>query len=257
LTAHKACDSLCHSGSDNNWLDFSYRQFEVHVKYTKTIVCFANSRKTAGRCIAGKELRDGKPGDWVRPVSARPSHEVSEEERRYEDGHDPQLLDILDVPCEAPQATSHQRENHAIDPDYYWVKKGKLQWKDIQRWLDGPRSLWNVGQGSYSGLNNRVAIGHENGSSLYLFSVESLRLLVGRKAPEYPDSKRAVRGEFIYRGSSYRMDVTDPVIERSYLNQADGQYDIYHPVLCISLGDPYQGYFYKLIAAVLYPERFK
>jgi hypothetical protein len=28
------------------------------------------------------------------------------------------------------------------------------------------------------------------------------------------------------------------------------------PVLCISLGDPYQGDFYKLIAAVLYKERF-
>ncbi|MGH8643616.1 MAG: dual OB domain-containing protein [Gammaproteobacteria bacterium] len=46
------------------------------------------------------------------------------------------------------------------------------------------------------------------------------------------------------------------MVERKYLNQADGQYDILHPVLCISLGDPYQGYFYKLIAAVLYSERF-
>ena len=227
------------------------------MKYTKTIVCFANSRKTSGRCIAGKELRDRKPGNWVRPVSSRSTHEVSEEERRYEDGHDPQLLDILDVPCNAQQATSHQRENHVIDPDYYWAKQGKLHWKDIKGWLDSPAVLWGVGYGSYSGLNNRVAVGQEDGSSLYLVPVDSLRLLVGRKAPEYPDSKRAVRGEFVYRGTSYRMDVTDPVIERNYLNQGDGQYDIQHSVLCISLGDPYQGYFYKLIAAVLHSERFK
>lgn len=75
-------------------------------------------------------------------------------------------------------------------------------------------------------------------------------------APEYPDSRRAVRGEFAYRGATYRMDVTDPVVEQSYLKQADGQYDIPHPVLCVSLSDLYEGYFYKLIAAVLYSERF-
>ncbi len=80
--------------------------------------------------------------------------------------------------------------------------------------------------------------------------------MVGRKASEYVDSKRAVRGKFIYRGVNYRMDITDPEIEREYLSKPDGQYQIMHPVLCISLGDPYQGYFYKLIAAVLYKERF-
>lgn len=226
------------------------------MKYIKTIVCFANSRKTAGRCIAGKEWQDGKAGDWVRPVSVRPTHEVSEEERRYEDGRDPHLLDILHVPCDSHHPLPHQCENHVIDPGYYWAKQGKLSWEDIQDWLDNPNTLWGLGQGSYAGLNNRVAIAQEDGRSLYLISVERLRLLVGRKAPEYPDSKRAVRGEFIYRGANYRMDVTDPVVERNYLSQADGQYEILHPVLCISLGDPYQGYFYKLIAAVLYPERF-
>lgn len=53
------------------------------------------------------------------------------------------------------------------------------------------------------------------------------------------------------------MDVTDLAIERKYLGQADGQYDITKPVLCVSLGDPYQSYFYKLVAGVLHEERFK
>jgi hypothetical protein len=227
------------------------------MKYSKIIVCFANSRKTSGLCIAGKEWRDGTSGEWVRPVSTRTTHEISEEERRYEDGRDPQLLDIVLVPCESHQPLPHQRENHVIDPGYYWVPQGTLAWNDISGWLDQPATLWGTGQSSYAGLNNRVTMGHEDGSSLYLIAVERLRLLVGRKAPEYPDSKRAVRGEFIYRGAMYRMDVTDPAIERKYLGQADGQYDIVKPVLCISLGDPYQGYFYKLVAGVLYAERFK
>jgi len=225
--------------------------------YARTIVCLANSRKTAGRCLAGKEWNDGKPGEWFRPVSSRQTHEISEEERRYQDGRDPKLLDIISVPCAQPQPSPHQRENHVIDPGYYWSLEGTLAWRDISAWLDAPATLWGAGQGSYAGLNNRVVIGQEDGSSLYLIAVSSLRLLVGRKAPEYPDSKRGVRGEFTYKGTTYRMDVTDPVIEREFLNQYDGQYDIANPVLCISLGDPYQGYFYKLIAAVLFENRFR
>lgn len=227
------------------------------MKYGKTIVCFANSRKTSGRCIAGKEWRDGASGEWVRPVSTRATHEISEEERRYEDGRTPQLLDIILVPCESPQPLPHQRENHVIDPHYYWALQGTLAWKDISGWLDQPDTIWGIGEGSYAGLNNRVAIGGEDGSSLYLIAVERLRLVVGRKAPEYPDSKRAVRGEFSYRGSTYRMDITDPAIEQKYLGQIDGQYDIVKPVLCVSLGDSYQGYYYKLVAGVLFAEQFK
>jgi hypothetical protein len=45
---------------------------------TRRIVCLANSRKMNGRCIAGRELNEGKAGAWIRPVSDRPHHEVSE-----------------------------------------------------------------------------------------------------------------------------------------------------------------------------------
>ncbi len=224
----------------------------ANMNYIKTIVCFANSRKTAGRCIAGKEWQDGIRGEWVRPVSTRPTHEIFEEESRC----NPQLLDILRVPCDAHQPLSHQCENHVIDSGCHWAKQGRLPWEDIHSWLDNPANLWGLGQRSYSGYNNRLAIGQEDGTSLYLISAERLRLVVGRKAPQYPDSKRAVRGEFLYRGNFYCMDVTDPVIERNFLTQDDGQYDIANPILGISLSDLYQGYFYKLIAAVLYKERF-
>lgn len=105
-------------------------------------------------------------------------------------------------------------------------------------------------------MNNRVAEGQADGSSLFLVQVQAVRLRVGRKASEYPDSKRAVRAAFRYRRVDYLMDVTDPGIEREFLSQPDGDYEIRNSYLYISLGDPYQGYFYKLVAAILYQERF-
>lgn len=225
------------------------------MSYSRTLVCFANSRKTSGRCVAGKESRNGKPCEWFRPVSSRASHEVSEEERRYQDGSDPKLLEILTIPCLSPQPLPHQQENHLLDPGFYWQREGTLRWVDVKDWLDAPSSLWGNGQSSYAFLNNRVPDGYEDGTSLYLVSVDSLRVLVGPKSTDYP--KRIVRGEFIYQGATYRMSITDPVLERHYLNGNDGQFTIEKAVLCVSLGDPFQGFFYKLIAAVLYEQRFR
>lgn len=231
------------------------------MNYFKTIVCFANSRKMSGRCVAGKEWSEAAAGGWVRPVSTRPSHEISEEERRYEDGGDPQILDIIKVPCDRHDPVLHQNENHIIDPNDYWAKQGRLAWGQIQAWLDYPLTLWGVGKGSVAGLNNRVPVGYENGVSLYLVAIERLQIIVCPKDPQY-SAKRSVQGEFVYRGATYRFAVTDPIIERNYLAQTDGHYEIMQPILCVSLGDPYQAtrstqtYFYKLIAAVLYRERF-
>ena len=225
------------------------------MSYMKTVVCFANSRKTSGRCIAGKEWRNELPGDWFRPVSSRPSHEVSEEDRRYQNGRDPNLLDILAIPCLSHQPLPHQRENHLIDPAFYWERQGALAWSEIGSWLDSPPSLWGSGQSSYAFVSNRVPDGYQDGTSLQLILADNLLVIVGPKSAEYP--KRIVRGEFTYRDISYRMAITDPVIERKYLDANDGQYTIRNPAICVSLGDPFQGYFYKLIAAVLYEERFR
>ena len=80
------------------------------------IICLANSRKLAGRCIAGREWTATGAGRWIRPVSERLHQEVSEYERQYEDGSDPRALDIVDVPILEPIPQRFQSENWLLDP---------------------------------------------------------------------------------------------------------------------------------------------
>ena len=222
--------------------------------YTKTLVCLANSRKTSGRCVAGKEFVQGSPGAWIRPVSSRPTHEISIDERRYQDGRDPNLLHVISVQCLSQQSLPHQPENHLIDDGYYWSQQGTLNFANIDSWLDAPATLWDARHSGYEFTNNRVPDTVVTASSLYLIRVNSLDLIVGAKSAQFP--KRIVRGEFTYGLWPYRLAVTDPHVEAAYLAGPDGRYTLRSPVLCVSLGDPFQGYFYKLIAAVLYDERF-
>jgi hypothetical protein len=221
--------------------------------YIKTIVCLANSRKTGGRCVAGKEW-NGKPGAWVRPVSKRDTREISGAEQIYQNGRFPQLLDIVAIPCAAAAALAHQRENHRIGRGG-WVKKGALAWSELPRLLDSPEALWVPDHSSHAGLNNRVPAEQALGDSLYLIEVEKVVFKLGVKSSVYSQAKCVVRGCFGFNGIDYCLDVTDPYIEDRLADKPDGDYPLSKPVLCISLGDPWEGYCYKLIAAVLYKKR--
>ena len=95
---------------------------------SKRIVCLANSRKLHGRCVAGIELVDFRRAGWIRPVSAREHQEVSEYERQYQDGSDPRLLDVIDVPLLEHHPKDYQQENWLLDPKYYWEKAGTFNW---------------------------------------------------------------------------------------------------------------------------------
>src|SRR5687768_3059846 len=100
--------------------------------YGKKIVCLANSRKPpSGRCIAGREVTNSGFGHWIRPVSERPTREISEEERRYENGTEPKVLDVIAIQMSAAVPEHHQHENHVIDDSYYWVKQGRVGWNEL------------------------------------------------------------------------------------------------------------------------------
>ena len=227
----------------------------------KRIVCLANSRKLSGRCIAGREVIEGQvSGPWVRPVSERKNQEVSEHERQYEDGSDPQVLDIIDIPVlrrqppEPPQ--QYQTENWLLDPGFYWEKAGVFPRRDLPELVDSIAPLWIDGQSTYHGLNDRIwlELSEAVPDSLRLIHVDWLSLDVFKPGEAFGSSKRRVQGRFTHRGTNYGLWVTDPGYERQYLAKLDGTYRIGECFLTISLGEPHEGWCYKLIAAIIAPE---
>jgi len=222
----------------------------------KRLVCLANSRKLSGRCVAGKELTPAGPGPWIRPVSARPSEEVSEQERQYEDGSDPHVLDIIDVPLMSHHPKSYQAENWLLDPDHYWKLAGRMVWAGIATLADDPPTLWLNDSSTGAGSHDRVALAASEGltGSLFLLRIGSLELRVFAPGVAFGNPKRRVQAGFVHHGVNYRLWVTDPLVERKYLAGPDGSHGIGECFATISLGEPYEGYCYKLVAALITPD---
>jgi hypothetical protein len=228
-------------------------------RYAKKIVCLANSRKPpSGRCIAGREFTADGFGIWVRVVSDRPTHEISLEERQYPNGQDPSVLDILSIEMKSPQPHRYQQENHLIDAGWYWVKRDRMSWRRLQAAVEDPGgSLWLNGSSSHDGRNDRVAETRVDGltRSLYLIRPQHLRLVVALEGGDFDFPRRRVRACFSLGAHAYRMAVTDPTIESDYLNRAEGEYVVGDALLCVSLGEIYHGFAYKLAATVITPDR--
>lgn len=221
---------------------------------TKKIVCLANSRKHSGRCVAGKEVLVDGYGKWVRPVSARPSAEISEEERRYENGVLPKVLDIIKIPMIGATPQLYQSENYVIDAEYYWVKKGELSWPDIKQLIEKPGPLWTNNDSTYYGLNDRVKIdlASKLPNSLMLIAPEDLTIKVVTEGGEFGNPRRRVRADFKHVGTHYSLIVTDPVAEQALLAKPNAEYQPKDTYLCISLGEAHtDGSCYKLVATVI------
>lgn len=221
----------------------------------KRIVCLANSRKRGGRCVAGKELRpDGRAGGWLRPVSARDDEEVSPRERCYADGGDPQVLDVIDVPLLSPRPKTYQRENWLLDPNHRWAKVGQATWNDLRSMTDRDEPLWINGHSTRVGQNDRIPLAETAAisNSLRLIKVEALTVTVSepsRPSADFP----MLRGSFNYLGDEYRFRITDPESESGSLNLSYGDYSVGERYLVVSLGEPFEGHAYKLIATIIKP----
>lgn len=224
----------------------------------KRIVCLANSFKIGGNCIAGREVLGNRSyGPWIRPVGTSPTAEVTFDEYKYENNAIPKLLDIIDIPVSKPTPRNHQTENWLIDPRYWWAKVGELQWDELERLREHPSSLWINSDSTTTGVFNCISQSEAATltHSLVLIKTKTFIVEVGSKTWEGRTSK-TYRGNFMYKGTYYSLNVTDPVVTNLFASKEPGNYELTNIYLSISLTEPWDKdnhRCHKLVAAVISP----
>jgi hypothetical protein len=225
----------------------------MRVTYAKQIVCFANSWKTGGSCVAGRTFTPRAWGPWVRPVSQRATHEVWDTEKRYADGSMPSVLDIVDLPLLAPQPLGHQQENHVIDGSR-WTKRGAVTWGQIQGAVEDPGGpLWANGHSTWKGTNDSVteADAASFQRSLYLIRPVNLRVV---SVLDVFKNRYQTRAQFTLCGEPYCLTLTDSVAAARFAPQDPNDETLVPDALmCVSLTEAFKGAAYKLAAAIITP----
>ena len=220
------------------------------MRYLKRIICLANSRKMSGRCVAGLELERGRISGWIRPVSSRPHGEISLYDQNLADGSEPSLLDILEIHMLEPCPDGCQTENHLIDDEHYWGKTGVFPRQHLLQYCTAPNPLWVNGFRSMSGINDRIPEWRAKSLPNSLVLIEPRQLTI--EVRQGYGGRKQVRADFRVSGETYNLGVTDPAIERQYSFLGEGQYAYRPPaVACVSIGEPYKGYCYKLVASII------
>ena len=102
------------------------------------------------------------------------------------------------------------------------------------------------------GQNDRIPVELANktlSSSLLFIRPEGLCILID----EDVRGLKRIRASFGYKGATYCLAVTDPAIEARYMQMEVGQHpvDALQPYLTVSIGEPFEGFCYKLVAAII------
>jgi hypothetical protein len=185
---------------------------------TKTIICLVASRKTGGRCIAGKEV--SAPHSWIRPVNDGDTDAINNIQSRYADGQMTRVLDIVEIPVISSKPKLFQKENFLIDTTKKWEKKGGFNSKNLNTLLDNPSSLWNKLNSSYNGENDRILEADTKTiqQSLYFINIDCT-IIVKIEGQKFNNPNKKVRCRFNYNNRRYILPVTDPANEQIYLNK--------------------------------------
>ena len=163
------------------------------------------------------------------------------------------MLEIIEIPTLRAQPEEYQTENWLLDSKYYWEKMGALEHSRLPELVEPTAPLWIDGHSTYNGRNDHMPMSEVNELrySLRFISVDAVSVKVFAPGEAFGNSKRRVQGQFRHADTAYSLWITDPIQERKWLAQPNGVYALDKCYLTISLGEPYDGSVYKLIAAVI------
>lgn len=219
--------------------------------HTAIFVCLANSRKHKGRCLAGKALYNGSFTKWIRPITTHPSEELQASEHRLQTGQDAAILDLINITLIEPKGKLHQQENWLMDVSVPLKKMGTMTVEEVSQVIDSPPNLWGVGFSSKNAINDFVPASEIQQFDCSLFLVEVDNLIVHIVEETYPYFRKVMAGTFSYKGSTYKLKITDPVFENDFGAHPVGDYEMEKTLLTISLGENFKDNFYKLIAGII------
>lgn len=206
----------------------------VNISSSVSVVILANSVKHSEHCVAGKDLSTKK---WIRFVADENGKELSNSQSKASNPYGiypVKPLQKVEIGLDKHAPLINQPENYVIDGSQ-WHQKYKVDESDLYNFLDHPDDLWGDG--------NKVRCTHiETGlkkidQSLYLVDVDNLQL--------FKNSYGRRRASFEYCGISYDFPVTD----RNF-DQLSEEGSKLQGILCLSLGEPFNGYCYKIVAGI-------
>ncbi len=175
------------------------------------------------------------------------------------DGSEVELLDIVSIPLLRAVPAGYQSENYLVDVGARWNRVGRAPWTMLLEAADVyDDAFWHDYGNTFHGVRDRVPESETATlkRSLQMISVPRLRIVVSSER-QYMSliPRRKIRAEFIYEGARFRLAVTDPVVEKKCLSQKDRHYQVETAMLCVSVGEPFKGAAYRLVAAVITPRR--
>lgn len=211
------------------------------------VLCLANSTKHGGRCIAGLRL---DTGGWIRPIPGTENNELHPRHFRTADGHEPEPLDSLRIFVDKHQPECHQPENWLLSDEPWeliasgWTKRAVIA---INAAIELDGEIFGTSGDSIE----RATLAESP-------AVSSLSLLLPNQVEFYRDErKEQQRAAFEFGGTAYDLPVTDPEWCEKIRSQefkrmpATAHIDEgMRLVFTISLGEPFEGRCYKLVAAV-------
>lgn len=212
------------------------------------LVCLANSTKLGGRCVAGKQLIEGKVGPWIRPVSTPEGGSIVNPQY-YRTSAPIAVMDVieLEVVKRVPYL-EYQQENVLVKLSG-WKKDGEYRWDKLHEVVDSPSPLW-CGDGE---KNDRIKLekAQKLRSSLRLIKVTEPDIFV-----QYDGFRNVLRTRFVYEDVEHNLAITDPMAKEKYLGRSGGIPKFSEAYYCVSIGEPlklYDGvdHCFKMVAAVI------
>jgi hypothetical protein len=217
---------------------------------TVDFVCLANSKKRQGRCVAGIKVGGG----WIRTVS-NTLEGTLHHEYILPNGDELRLLDLVRAEVTTPRPEAHQPENWVLANTKMTLLSRPapvFMLKVLQNYVTtDPKLLGSIGDKISESYYTRYPL--KESLALALPQQIEWRVTTGVRG------NRQVRACFNLRGRDYNFSITDPVWLAKFNNLPVDNYSLADSGLTpndkiwftISLSEPFNGFCYKLVAAVL------